>query len=108
MEVDAEKLPKRKTIDIEIPTGVIEQIVELSQDKEFMSLKNDDIFPDSMVLDGNEVTISVKTDPKNLSLENNLLDDTLITGIIEVEDGEFHTPLNELGTIAFETLGISN
>ena len=71
-----------------------------------MSLKNDDIFPDAMALDGNEVTISVKTDTKSLSLESNLLDDTLIAGVIEVEDGEFHTPFNKLGAIAFETLGI--
>ena len=107
VEVDAEKLPKRKTIDIEIPTGVIEQIVELSQNKEFMSLKNDDIFPDMMMMDGNEVQIKIKSDIGSVSLDSNMLDDTLLNGFIPTSKGDFDTPIHELAAIARDKLSIN-
>lgn len=96
----------KRVIDIIIPTNVIEGIVELSRDQFFMSLKDEDIFPDIMMLDGNDVTISVKTDECNLVLNSNMLDDTLSNGIISVEGGEIQTPFHHLAEIAFEKLGI--
>ena len=71
-----------------------------------MSLKDEDIFPDIMMLDGNDVIISVKTDECNLVLNSNMLDDTLSNGIIRVEGGEIQTPFHQLADIAFEKLGI--
>ena len=107
LECDGE-LGKRSLFEISVPTRVIEDIVELSQNEQFMALKDDDIFPNAnaMMLDGNDVTLSVKTETGNLTLENNLLDETLSNGIIEIEDGEIQTPFHQLAEIAFDKLGI--
>ena len=106
LESEGEDFRKPNVQDIEVPAEVLEEIVALSQNKNFMSLKNDDIFPDMMMLDGNDVTISVKTDAGNVSLDSNMLEDTLWDGIIPVADGEIQTPFSKLAAIAFNLLGI--
>ncbi len=84
---------------------VIEEIIELSLDEHFMALNNYDIFPNAMMLDGNDVIISVKTDSGNLTLESNMLDESLSNGIIEMGGGEIPTPFHQLAEIAFGKLG---
>ena len=106
LESEGESHNKPNIQDIEVPSEVLEETVALSQNKAFMSLKNDDIFPDMMMLDGNEVSITVKTDASNVSLDSNMLEDTLWDGVIPVADDAFQTPFHKLAAIAFEILGI--
>ena len=92
--------------EIKLPTEAIQEFVNLTYDKKFMSLESTDIFPDAFMMDGNEVTFTVRTASDRVTLESNLLDETLSTGIISTRDEEVHTPFHYLGSIAFETLGI--
>ena len=43
---------RRLVTSVEIPTEALERMVRLAQDKDFMSIKNADIFPDKAMLDG--------------------------------------------------------
>jgi hypothetical protein len=97
---------KKQVLDIEIPTEAIEEMVELAHDPSFLSLKNEDIFPNMVMMDGNDVTISVKTDVGNLTLESNLLDSTLWNGAILVDGDVIQTPFHLICAVAFEQLGI--
>lgn len=97
---------KKQLLDIEIPNQAIVDLVDLTKDKKFMSLKEEEIFPDLMILDGMDVTISVKTDDGNLNLNSNMLEDTLWNGVIPIEGGEILTPFHLISAIAFEKLGI--
>ena len=106
LESEGESHNKPNIQDIMIPSEVLEEIVALSQNKAFMSLKNDDIFPDMVMLDGNDVTISVKTDAGNVSLDSNMLEDTLWDGVIPVAGDAIQTPFHKLAAIAFDILGI--
>lgn len=99
--------PKRKNVTIVgVPSSLISELIELVNDKKFMALNNEIIFPDVAMLDGYDVTISVKTETGNVSLDSNMLDNTLWDGIIAIEGGEIQTPFNKLATIAFNLLGI--
>lgn len=98
--------PKKKAISVDIPSDVIDKMLALAQDKGFMSIKNDEIFPDMMMLDGDDIKITVKSDIGSISLDSNMLADTLINGIIPVADKEYSTPIHELTAIACETLDI--
>jgi len=103
LETDAE-IDKKRIEDIEIPNEAIVNLVNLTKDQK--SLKDDDIFPDMMMVDGNDVTFSVKTGDGNLELDNNMLEDTLWNGVIPIEGEEIETPFHLIATIAFQKLGI--
>lgn len=98
--------PKKQVVPVEVSNEVLDAVVKLANDKAFMSIKNDDIFPDLMMMDGNEVQIRIKSDVGSVSLDSNMLDDTLINGFIPTSKGDFDTPIHELAAIACETLGI--
>ena len=106
LETEEDLMGKKQVLDIEVPSKVVEEIVDISFNKAFMSLKDDDIFNGVMIQDGYDVTLSVRTDAGSLTLNNGLLDDTLRTGLIDVKDGTIQTPFHRLAAIAFETLGI--
>ena len=105
LETDA-VLDEKHVEDIEIPNEAIVDLVDLTKDPRFMSLTNEDIFPDMMMSDGNNVTISVTTDDENLDLDSNMLEDTLWNGVIPIEGEEIETPFHLISAIAFEKLGI--
>ena len=106
VETESGYPPKKQAISVEVPSEVLDVMVAISQDKEFMSIKNDDIFPDMMMMDGNDIKISIKSDIGSLSLDSNMLEDTLMDGIIPTAEMDYHTHLHELAAVAFETLGI--
>ena len=91
---------------LEIPSDVLERMVRLAHNKDFMSVKNSEILPDKVMLDGNLVTISVKSDIGNLSLESNLLEETLLKGYIPTTKMTFHTPFALIASVAFKACGI--
>ena len=81
-------------------------MVRLAQDKDFMSIKNADIFPDKAMLDGNDVRITVRSDIGTLSLDSNMLDDTLLDGWLPTTKMNFHTPFSQFAAPAFKAFGI--
>lgn len=99
--------PKKQVVPVEVSNEVLDAVVKLANDKAFMSIKNDDIFPDMMMMDGNEVQIKIKSDGGSVSLDSNMLDDTLLNGFIPTSKGDFDTPIHELAAIACEKLGIN-
>ena len=98
--------PKKQVTPVEVPNEVLEEVVKLASDKTFMSIKNDDIIPDMMMMDTDEVQIKVKSDIGSVSLDSNMLDDTLLNGFLPTSKGDFDTPIHELASIACEKLGI--
>ena len=97
---------KKKIVPIEVPSKVIDDVIALSGNKTFMSLTSDVIFPDIVMMDGNYVRISVKTATGNLTLDGNILEDTLMHGSILLRESVIQTPFDSLAAIAFEVLGI--
>ena len=97
---------KKHIIDVEVPTNILAEVIQMAQDKEFMALKDKDIFPGVMMLDGRHVEISVLGDIGKCSLMGNVLEDTLYSGIIPTKDKDFQTPFDRLAAIGFKTLGI--
>ena len=98
--------PKKRVTSVEVPADVLEELVQMSQNKDFLALNNDVIFPDMIMLDGNDVRITVRTDAGNVSLDSNMLEDTLWNGFIPVGDFGIQTPIDKLAAIAFHLLGI--
>ena len=97
---------RRLVTSVEIPTEALERMVRLAQDKDFMSIKNADIFPDKAMLDGNDVRITVRSDIGTLSLDSNMLDDTLLDGWLPTTKMNFHTPFSQFAAPAFKAFGI--
>ena len=97
---------KRLYCPADIPSDVLERMVRLAMDKDFMAVKNGDIFPDKAMLDGNDVRITVRSDIGNLTLNSNTLDDTLLDGWIPTTKMNFHTPFAQLADLAFKAYGI--
>lgn len=97
---------KKHVIDVEIPSDILDEVVQMAQDKEFMDLKDKDIFPGVLMLDGRFIEISVQSDAGKCSLCGNALEDTLLSGIIPTKDKDFQTPFDRLAAIGFKTLGI--
>lgn len=91
-----------KEIDIEIPSDIIEELVGLSENKEFMSLTEEEIFPNMWVLDGMDISFSIFRDNTNVSCSRNLREDTLQNGILPTTKGEFKTPFDRLADIGKE------
>ena len=106
IEVEKGLPPKKEVTSIEVAQEVLAEVVKLAHNKDFLALNNDNIFPDMMMLDGNDVRISVKTDAGIVSLDSNMLEDTLWDGFIPVGDGGIETPFDKLVAPAFEMLGI--
>jgi hypothetical protein len=73
-----------------------------------MSIKNADIFPDKDRRGGNEVKISVQSDIGTLSLNSNLLDDTLLKGWLPTTNMNFHTPFSQFADTAFKAFDIDS
>ena len=96
----------RLSLSPDIPSDVLEQMVRLAINDDFISIKNADIFPDKSMLDGNDVRITVRSDIGNLSLSSNLLDDTLLNGWLPTTKMNFHTPFATLAALAFQAFGI--
>lgn len=106
VETESGYPPQKQVISVEVPSDALDVMVAISLDKGFMSIKNEDIFPDIMMLDGNDIKISIKSDIGNLSLDSNMLEDTLMDGIIPVEGKDYDTHLHVLAAVAFKVLGI--
>ena len=106
IEVDQSFPPKKEVTSIEVPQEVLTEVVKLAQNKDFLALNNDNIFPNMVMADGNDVSISVKTDDGNVSLDSNMLEDTLWNGFIPVGEYGIETPFDKLVAPAFEMLGI--
>ena len=88
--------------DIEIPTDIIEELVGLSENKEFMSLTEEELFPNMAMLDGRDIAISICRDNTKVSFSSNLLEDTLDNGLLPTTKGEFKTPFDRLAAIGKE------
>ena len=99
---------KKHVFDVEVPSDILEELIRLAQDKDFISLKNNDIFPGILALDGRDVEISVQTDSSRCSLRSNMLEDTIDSGVLPTTNGFFQTPFDRLATIGFKTLGIKH
>ena len=97
---------RRLVTSVDIPSEALERMVRLAQDKDFMSIKNADIFPDKAMLDGNDVRITVRSDIGTLSLDSNMLDDTLLDGWLPTTKMNFHTPFSQFAAPAFKAFGI--
>ena len=89
-------------IDIEMPSDIIEELVGLSENKEFMSLTEEEIFPNKAMLDGRDIAISICRDNTKVSFSSNLLEDTLENGILPTAKGEFKTPFDRIAAIGKE------
>ena len=98
--------PKKNVTSVEVPSEVLDELIEMARSKEFLALNNDVIFPDMLMMDGNHVSISVRSDAGNVSLDSNMLEDTLWNGFIFVGDNGIQTPIDKLAAIAFNLLGI--
>ncbi len=96
----------RISFSADIPSGALERMVRLAMNKDFMSVRNGDIFPDKAMLDGNDVRITVHSSIGNLSLNSNLLDDTLLDGWIPTTKMNFHTPFAQFAHLAFKAYAI--
>lgn len=90
----------------DVSSDALEWMVRLAMNKDFMAIKNGDIFPEEAMLDGNDVRIMVRSDIGNLSLDSNMLDDTLLDGWIPTTKMNFHTPFAQLADLAFKAYGI--
>lgn len=88
-----------KEIDIEIPSDIIEELVGLSENKEFMSLTEEEIFPNMWMLNGMDISFSIFRDNTNVSCSRNLREDTLQNGILPTTKGELKTPFDRLADI---------
>lgn len=97
---------RRLVTSVDIPSEALERMVRLAQNKDFMSIKNADIFPDKAMLDGNDVRITVRSDIGALSLASNMLDDTLLDGWLPTAKMNFHTPFSQFAAPAFKAFGI--
>lgn len=97
---------RRLVTSVDIPSEALERMVRLAQNNDFMSIKNADIFPDMTRLSGNEVRITVRSDIGTLSLDSNLLDDTLLKGWLPTSKMNFHTPFSQFTDAAFKAFGI--
>ena len=97
---------RRLVTSVDIPSEALERMVRLAQNKDFMSIKNADIFPDKAMLDGNDVRITVRSDIGALSLASNMLDDTLLNGWLPTAKMNFHTPFSQFAAPAFKAFGI--
>ena len=97
---------RRLVTSVDIPSEALERMVRLAHDKDFMSIKNADIFPDKAMLDGNDVRITVRSDIGTLSLDSNILDDTLLDGWLPTTKMNFHTPFSQFAAPAFKAFGI--
>ncbi len=98
---------RRLVTSVDIPSEALERMVRLAQNNDFMSIKNADIFPDKDRRGGNEVKISVQSDIGTLSLNSNLLDDTLLKGWLPTTNMNFHTPFSQFADTAFKAFGIN-
>ena len=96
----------RLLTSVDVPSEAIEQMVRLAHNKDFMSVKNADIFPDKAMLDGNDVRITVKSDIGHLSLDSNMLDDTLLDGWLPTTRMNFHTPFAQFAALGFKAFDI--
>lgn len=97
---------KKISIPVDVLSEVLEQIVRLALNRDFMSIKNDEIFPDNVMLDGNVVSIQVRSDLGCLSIFSNMLEHTLLDGWIPTTKMNFHTPFHRLAALAFKALEI--
>ena len=97
---------KKICIPVEVPSDALEQIVRLALNKDFMSIKNDDIFPDNEMLDGPVASIQVRSDLGCLSIFSNMLERTLLDGWIPTTKMNFHTPFHRVAALAFKALDI--
>lgn len=93
---------------VEVPPDILDGIVRLARRKEFMSLKDSDIFPGQIMLDGYYVSISVKSDKGDLSLCKSILEYTLMDGVIPTSIGCFHTPFHRLAAIGFKAFDMDS
>ena len=91
-------IPKEK--DKGLSQDLLRKIVEIAGNEEFMSLKNKDIFPNIVQLDGDTIKITVKSDKGNVSLDNGLLEETLKNGYLETTNGKLKTPFHRLWKLA--------
>lgn len=106
VEVLAVTPSRRRYVSVTVPSVVIDAVVKLAQDKDFMTLKNGEIFPDLACLDGRMIQIKVASDAGSVNLDNPLLEDTLLDGKIPSDKKLFRTPFHRLAATAYETLGI--
>lgn len=97
---------KNICLPAEVPSEALEQIVRLASNKDFMSIRNEELFPDEVGLDGIDVWIQVRSDFGCLSIDSNLLERTLRDGWIPTTKMNFHTPFHRLAALAFEAFGI--
>ncbi len=97
---------RRLSYSADIPSEALERMVRLAMNKDFMAVRNSDIFPDKAMLDGNDVRIKVRSDIGNLSLDSNMLDDTLLDGWIPTTKMNYHTPFAQLAELAFKAYDI--
>lgn len=96
----------RMSFSADIPSDALERMVRLAMNRDFMAVRNGDIFPDKAMLDGNDVRITVRSDIGNLSLSSNMLDDTLLDGWIPTTKMNYHTPFAQFADLAFKAYGI--
>lgn len=87
----------KKTItEAQLSQVLLRKLVEMAENEELLTLKNRDVFPKYVTLDGDTIIISIKSDKVNLSLFDGTLAETLVNGVIETCTGEIKTPLHRL------------
>ena len=87
----------KKTITkVQLSQVLLRKLVEMAENEELLTLKNRDVFPKYVTLDGDTIIISIKSDKVNLSLFDGRLAETLVNGVIETCTGEIKTPLHRL------------
>lgn len=85
---------KWKTLSVKISDKAIRDLVEVAGDSQFMSLKQEDVFPDISDLDGITVSIDIKSSAGRFQMEDNTFMETEETGIIETKTKQYKTGIH--------------
>ncbi|MBO7416647.1 MAG: hypothetical protein J6T18_04330 [Bacteroidaceae bacterium] len=94
---DESRLFGKKIItDAQLSQDLLKKLVEMAENEELLTLKNMEVFPKYVTLDGDTINISIKSDKVNISLNDGTLAKTLVNGVIETCTGEIKTPLHRL------------
>lgn len=85
-----------KRVDIEIPDEALDALVKVSEDPDFMhhTSKNEELFPDICIIDGDYISIDLISDLGRFKSADGILNITRECGAIETESKSFYTGID--------------
>ena len=79
---------------MQLTTAILNSVVELATNEDFMSLTEEDVQGEFMVLDGMDVLIDLKANGKRFNVDTNVMMDVTENGTIEAKGKIFKTKLH--------------